>query len=77
MGYHDDCGFFIFIQVIQNIHNFGTHFTIEVAGWLIGKDYLRPADNSSCNGYTLFLPAGKLAWVMFGSCRQTYFFKRF
>ena len=61
MGDHDD-SVAKRMNFLELFHNDVTVATIEVAGWLVGKDNARVCDKTTCNCDALLLAARKLVW---------------
>jgi hypothetical protein len=55
--YHYDGAAILAVQLVQEIHNLGTHFRVQITRGLIGKEYLGVTDDGTGNGYTLTLTA--------------------
>jgi len=41
VSYHDYSKAPILVQVAQDLHDLGTRFAVQIAGWLVRKQYLR------------------------------------
>src|SRR6266508_6166642 len=61
--HHDDCDSAL-VEVLKNSHDLDTGSAVEVAGRLIGEQYLGIVDQRARNGHTLLLAAGELAGMM-------------
>ena len=70
---HDDGAAVLLIQAVEQLHHLGTHLRVEVTRRLVGKDDVRVADDGTCDGNTLALPAGKLRREMAHTVRQPDF----
>src|SRR5574340_506244 len=75
VGDHDD-GVTGFMQFGEQLHDAVTGGGIEVAGWLIGQDHLRPVDERAGDGHPLLLPARKLGGFVQGAVGQANLFQQ-
>ena len=67
---HDDGAAVLLVQAVEQLHHLGTHLRVEVTRRLVGKDDVRVADDGTCDGDALALPAGKLRREMAHTVRQ-------
>lgn len=75
MRHHDDCTSVLLVKTAKDVHDFCTHFRIQVARRLIGQNYFRIAYYCTCDGHTLALSAGKLRRHVLHSVSQPDTFK--
>ena len=53
VGHHQDCPLFLPVEFVEDFHDFGTHFGVEVTGGLVGQDDAGIADNGAGGGSDL------------------------
>jgi len=68
---------FLFIQPLQDVHDFNRSAAVEIPGRLIGKHDLRVVDQSPRDGHALLLSARKLARMMLRAVSQSHALERF
>src|SRR5580765_1253668 len=63
---HDD-GYSAVVELLENIHDFDTRVSIEIAGRFVREDERRVVAESAGDGDALLLSAGKLVWMVPGA----------
>ena len=60
VGHHHDGASVFAVEGVEELHHFGAHLRVEVAGGLIGEYYLGIAYDGAGDGHSLALTAGEL-----------------
>ncbi len=63
------------VQLLEHPQDFFARPRVEVSGWLVGQQKLRPVHERACNGDALLLTAGHLARLVMHPLRQPHAFQ--
>ncbi len=76
MGHQHQRGAVLLIEGKQQVADVLAGVTVEIAGWLVGKQHRRLTGEGAGNRHPLLLTAGQLPWVVAQPLAQTYSFKQ-
>ena len=77
VGHQQQCRSVAGLVLEQAINDEATGGAIEIAGWLIGEQQLRPSNECAGDCYALLLPAGELTRVVGQTMAKTNYRKGF